>query len=154
LRDALLSGMGELGLELNNRRLGEAFAKLAAPHDPALMIEAGWHLIRGGDEVRGADLIAAVTHDAVTIRLLNANLHYTGAAPEAALQVYRRHRRSPYERMPLLAALAQAGYYEDRVWGERYGDEALDVLEDISGLRTARRLRPFFGRRLSLVFGV
>ena len=32
--------------------------------------------------------------------------------------------------MPLLARLAHAGYYEDRVWGEHYGDEALDALED------------------------
>lgn len=154
LRDALLAGMGELGLESSHRRLGEALSKLASARDPALMIEAGWHLIQGGDEHRGADLIAAVTHDAVTIRLLHANLHYCGAALEAALHVYRRHRKSTYRRMPLLAALAQAGYYEERSWGELYGDEALDVLEDISGLRTARRLRPFCGRWISLLFGI
>jgi tetratricopeptide (TPR) repeat protein len=154
LRDAVLGGMDGVALERNHRRLGQAFAKLAARQNPSLMIEAGWHLIQGSDDIRGADLIAAVTYDAVTVRLLNANLHYCGEALEAALKVYRRHRRSTYERMPLLAALAQAGYYEERAWGERYGDEALDALEDISGLRTARRLRPFCGRWLSLVAGV
>jgi acyl-CoA synthetase (AMP-forming)/AMP-acid ligase II/acyl carrier protein len=83
---------------------------------------------------RGADMIAAVTHDAVTARTLIANLHRAGRPLEAALGVYGRHRRSVYERMPLLAALAQAGYYEDRCWGEWYGDEALDVLEQASEL--------------------
>ncbi len=56
--------------------------------------------------------------------------------------------------MPLLAALAQAGFYEDRSWGERYGPEALDVLEDLSGLRTARFLRRFLGGWLSLIVGI
>jgi hypothetical protein len=56
--------------------------------------------------------------------------------------------------MPLLAALAQAGFYEDRHWGERYGAQALYVLEDLSGLRTARWLRRFIGGHLGLVFGI
>ncbi len=68
--------------------------------------------------------------------------------------MYKRHRRSMYERMPLLAALAHAGYYEDRVWGERYGDEALDACEDLSGIRTARRMRRFLGRWLGLGLGI
>lgn len=154
LREALLAAMDDVDLERNHRRLGEAFAKMAGAEDPGLVIDAGWHLIRGGDEVRGADLIASVTHDGVTIRTLNANLRYAGAPLEAALGVYRRERRSIYERMPLLAALAQAGYYEERSWGERYGDEALDSLEYISGIRTARRLRRFLGRWLSLIVGI
>ena len=52
------------------------------------------------------------------------------------------------------AALAQAGYYQDRAWGERYGDEALDVLEHITGLRMARLFSRFVGRHLGLVFGL
>src|SRR5262249_6864744 len=50
--------------------------------------------------------------------------------------------------------LAYAGYYENRVWGEMYGDEALDALEDISGLRMARTSRRFLGGFLGLVFGL
>ena len=154
LREALLVGMDDVRLEQNHRRLGEALADMAGDDNPALRIEAGWHLIQGDDELRGADMIAAVTHDAVTVRTLIANLHRAGRPLEAALSVYSRHRRSVYERMPLLAALAQAGYYEDRCWGEWYGDEALDVLDDISGLRTARRLRRFVGRWLALILGI
>jgi hypothetical protein len=154
LREALLAGMSTETLDDNHRRLGDAFEKLASRENAALRVEAGWHLIQGGAELRGADLIADVARDPFAIRTAIANLHRIGRPVEAALKAYARHRRSIYERMPLLAALAQAGYYEERAWGELYGDQALDVLEDLSGLRTARRLRRFCGRRLSLVFGI
>ena len=56
--------------------------------------------------------------------------------------------------MPLLSALSHAGYYEDRYWGDQYGDEALDACEDLTGVRTARVVARFLGRWLGLVFGV
>jgi hypothetical protein len=154
LRDALLHGMDQVSEEHNHQRLGEAFAALAGPDDQALRIQAGFHLIRGGKGTEGADLIASVARDSAAIRTLMANLHRVGEPLEAALEVYRRQRRTAYERMPILAALAQAGYYEERVWGVRYGDEALSVVEDLSGIDTARRLRRFSGRLVALVLGI
>ena len=50
--------MDDARREQNHRRLGEAFAQLAGDN-AVLRLEAGWHLIKGGDEVRGADMIAA-----------------------------------------------------------------------------------------------
>ena len=154
VQDVLLAGMDDTRLEQNHRRLGEAFSQLGEHGGPGLRIEAGWHLIQGGEELRGADLIASVTHDATTARELLANLHHLGRPFEAALGVYGKYRRSLYERLPLLAGLAQAGYYEDRSWGERYGDEALYVLEELSGLSTVRRLRRFCGGWIALVLGM
>jgi tRNA A-37 threonylcarbamoyl transferase component Bud32 len=154
LQDALLAGMDDARLEQNHRRVGEAFASLAGTESPKLRIEAGWHLIQGGEELRGADLIASAAHDSVTTRELFANLHHIGRPIEAALKVYGKYRRSAYQRMPLLAGLAQAGFYEDRSWADRYGDEALDVVEDLSGVGTARRLRRFCGGWLALVLGI
>jgi hypothetical protein len=154
IRDALLRGMDEPREDANHRRLGEAFAALAGGDNPALRIQAGFHLIRGGRSTEGADLIAGVACDSAVIRTLMADLHRVAEPLEAALLVYRRERRTPYECVPLLAALAQAGYYEERVWGERYGDEALTVLEDLSGIGTARRLRRFSGRLGGLVLGI
>jgi hypothetical protein len=154
LRDALLGGMDQRCLERTHRRLGDAFARLAGPTQHALRIEAGWHLIKGGAALQGADMIAEATHDSGTVRTLTANLHRVGEAIEAALLVYKRSRRSIYVRLPLLAALAYSGYYEDRRWGDVYGDEALDASEDLTGLRTARSLRRFFGSWLGLVMGL
>lgn len=100
--------------------------------------------------MRGADLIASTVRDSAKFRMLVVNLYHAGKPVEAAYKVYRRHRRADYERMPLLAALAQTGYYEARYFGETYGDEALNLLEALSGLATAQRLRPFLGNVLSL----
>jgi hypothetical protein len=99
-------------------------------------------------------MIGRVASDGVTVRSLFADLHRMGKPLDAALRAYGRHHRSAYERLPLLAGLAQAGYYEDRCWGERYGDEALYALEELSGLAAARRLRRFCGRWLALVVGI
>ncbi len=154
LREALLAGMDEAQLEQCHLRLGNVFLELSTDgDDQALRVQAGFHLIRGGQPVRGADTIASVTHDALTGTLI-ADLHRVGRPLDAALAVYDRHRRSVYERMPLLAALAQCGYYEEASWGERYGAQALDVLEDLSGVRTARALRRFLGAWLSLIVGI
>jgi hypothetical protein len=154
LRDALLAGMDDVRVEQNQRRLGEAFTKLAGDDRPRLRIEAGWHLIQGGDELRGSDLIASVARDPVVVRELLADLHRIAKPLEAALHTYGKYRRSAYERLPLLAGLAQSGFYEDRSWGERYGDEALYVSEELSGLATARRLRRFLGPWLALMLGI
>jgi tRNA A-37 threonylcarbamoyl transferase component Bud32 len=154
LRDALLAGMDATRREHNHVRLGEALARLAGPGDDELRIQAGWHLIEGGDDLRGAEMIAEATRNSATVRRMIANLHRAGRPIEAALKVFKRHRRSVYERLPLVAALAQAGYYEHWSWAERYGDEALDACEDLSGVRTARSLRRFLGRWLSMVVGV
>jgi hypothetical protein len=99
-------------------------------------------------------MIARVTHSSATVRTLVANLHRAAEPIEAALAVYKRYRRSVYTRAPLLSALSHAGYYEDRYWGDRYGDEALDACEDLCGVRTARSVARFLGRWLGLVVGV
>ena len=72
------------------------------------------------------------------MRLVFTDLHGAATALEAALQVYSGSAGRAYSACRCSSALAQAGYYEDRKWGERYGDEALDMLEDVSGLRAAR----------------
>ncbi len=154
LRDAVVRSIDAMRRKEIHRQLGEALLKLATDRDHGMRLEAGHHLIEGGDETRGADTIASVAADSVVMRRLTANLHRVGDAIAAALRVYQRNRRSTYERMPLLVSLASAGYYEDRSFGDRYGDEALDVLEDISGLRTARRIGRFAGRAVGLVLGL
>src|SRR5262249_50059196 len=87
VRDALLVGMDDTRRDQNHRRLGEALARLSGPDDPDLRIEAGWQLIQGGEDVRGAEMIARVTHDSSTVRRMIANLHHVGRPIEAALKV-------------------------------------------------------------------
>ena len=149
LREVLLANTDDREREASHLRLGRALLQLAGD-DHVLRIEAGWHLLRGGHELEGAELINEVMKDAVAVRRLNVNMNRIAAPAEAALEVYKRHRRDPYARMPLLCALALAGNFEHWQWDARYGDEALDLLDDASGMRLARRLR-FLGRYLSLM---
>jgi hypothetical protein len=153
LSEAILRGMNRERTALNHRRLGRALRALS-PNDPGVAIEAGWHLIQGGEELAGADWIAEVTFDGPTVIHLIGNLSRLGAPVEAALRIYKSHEASLYRRLPLLTALAYSSLYEDRVWGAQYGDEALDALEEACGLRMARRAGKLFGPALGLAFGV
>ena len=154
LRDALLSGMTETARESSHQRLGLAFASLARDTDLSLRIEAGWHFMQGGEALRGAGMVALVMSDGWAIRHLSANSYPIGPVSAAALAIYNRHRRSAYERLPLLAALAEAGFFEELRWSDAYADEALDVMDDLSGMQLARRLRRFVGPLLALGFAV
>ncbi|MFT3925664.1 MAG: AAA family ATPase [Myxococcales bacterium] len=153
LREAVLAAISDQGRKRCHLRLGAAFSTMASD-DPILQIEAGWHLIRGGDEMRGADMIALVASDSFRISTLIANLHHMGKPVEAALKVYKKHRCSIYQRACLLATMAQASYYEERRYGDLYGDEALDTLEHTCGLRLARLWSRFIGRHLALLFAL
>jgi hypothetical protein len=136
-----------------HRRIGEWLLERRT-HDPAARIEAGWHLLHGGEERRGADLLA---RQAVTLRDLNffeGDVRGTTAAIEAALSVYKKEKRSAYELIPLLFALTLLGYFFERRLAETYGDEAVDVLERAAGLGLARRLERLLGARLSVVIGL
>ena len=154
LREALLVGMDDRRLRKNHNRLGRAFARLAEPDDYELRLEAGWHLIKGGEEMEGADLIAEVTHNSAIVRSLTANLLPVGEPIDAALRVYKRHRRSAYARFPLLTALAYSGYYERLGWGNLYGDEALDACEESLRPSVGPQSPRLFGRWLGLVLGI
>ncbi|MFT3924423.1 MAG: hypothetical protein QM778_17935 [Myxococcales bacterium] len=155
VREAMTRRMDEIDLRHTHRRLGEVLTLVAHEDDDrTLRIEAGWHLMQGGQELAGARLIARVCSDIVATQRMIANLNYMGHALESALLVYRRHRLSVYERVPLLSALAHAAYYEDRSWGERYGEEALDAVEQVTGVALARRLQRFWGPLVALAIAV
>jgi len=151
LRGVLVQELKASRLHAHHRRLAEAY--LQDPDD-AQHIEAGFHFIEAGEELRGAELIASIARDSDAFAALNANALRAGRPVEMALDVYRRHGRSSYEQLPLLAALMSAGYCESRYYGEKYADEALRLLMRLSGLSTAQRLRRWLGAKLSLGMGV
>ena len=154
LRESLVAHMSEHEREQCHLRLGHALISLSRSTDHALQINAGWHLIQGAQERQGAELIAFTLRDGYAVRTLSANNFQLGPPTEAALAIFKRERRSAYERLPLLASLAQAGYYEDYQLSARYGDEALDAFEDVSGMLLARRARGWVGRYLALPLGL
>jgi hypothetical protein len=150
LREELIARLDPERRKTLHRRIGETFAAEHG-HDVNTMLDAGFHLMQGGEEGRGADLLAAAG------LLLGYDSDEMGAAIpplRAALTVFRKQRRPPHEIVKLLGPLCNAGWYCDRRLADEFGEEALSLLADLVGLSLAGRLRPWLGKYLSLYAGL
>jgi len=155
VRDVLVARMPDARRRALHLRSAEQELEQADESEQvSARIEAGWHLLQAGEESRGADLLAEVAYDTVGVRFAFEDLQVAAPALEAALAVYSRQNRPLFQRMPLLAALGTAGYYEDRKWGERYGEQAIAAVAEMAGLTLASKLRPFLGNTLALLLGI
>ncbi len=155
LRDALIEQLTpERRRVLHLRCAEQALASSQHRDRRRAMIEAGWHLLEAGEESRGAEQIAEAAVDTVAVRFALADVPDYAPALETALAVYVKQNRPLLERLPLMATLAQAGYYGDRSWGERYGNAAIAAVAEASGLTLARKLKPFLGRSIAAVVGL
>jgi hypothetical protein len=146
LRQALLAELGDERRRTLHLELGEALVRAggARAFDS---ITAGWHLLRGGDENRGADLLASAAR-----RLLLETDDVQAAVPalEAALAVYRSHGRQAHELSFLVGPLAAAGFFVDARLARRHGLEALRLFSDAIGLANAAGLEPSLGKERAL----
>jgi hypothetical protein len=150
LRDAIRRDTGGRRAARLHARLGEAYQSLSAD-DPNKKLEAGWHFINAGEDLRGAELISEVLSGTNVLYGMVADGLPIGPYAERALQVYKDHRRSPYQRAPLLCALALASFWENYEFLGRYGDEALDLAEQLIGLGAVRTLSRWIGSTLAVV---
>jgi tetratricopeptide (TPR) repeat protein len=127
--------------------LGDALLS-AGSLRPEELIEAGWHVLRGGDERRGADLLAEAAP-----KLASRGVATSAALPalEAALELYEKQGRAPRECLRLRTTMV--GSMDRRICG-RYGDETAQMLFYYAGAPIAAKLRPLLGASLSLIAGV
>jgi tetratricopeptide (TPR) repeat protein len=132
-----------------HRLLGSKLLDMSKP-DVAALLSAGWHLLYGGDEKRGAEILRRVALDLVAADELPEAV----PALEAAVAVYRKLGRPMHQLLGLLEPLAFAGYYVDRRLAAKYGDETLQLLARETGLTLTVRLRPYLGSYVSLVVGL
>jgi hypothetical protein len=119
--------------------------------DTQSRMAAGFHLVRAGDERRGADLLRETALDFV-----NRYDDMIAAAPalEEALRIYRAENKKPHELLELLMPLCFAGYYVDRRLADRHARDTVLMAEILAGMSLARRLRPFLGKHLSTRLGL
>ena len=139
--------------DAERRRLHVRFGQLLEREgrdDPQAMLDAGWHLLHGGEERRGAELLA----DLGSVRSTADSLTDMVPALEAALAVYRRLDYPRSEQARLLTSIIAAGLFSDRRFVERYADEGLEMMQEVLGLSVARRWRPRVGRYLALALGL
>jgi tetratricopeptide (TPR) repeat protein len=150
-RETLSGELPEAQRRRAHRIVGEHLLKRGEP-TALVEITAGLHLLLGGDEQRGSGAAARAGKRITT----SDHGAIAEAAPllEACLGLLQSAGRSDHEIVAVLAPMVLAGYYQDRRYTAQYAETAIRTLSRILGLGLARRLRPFFGRRLGLLFAL
>lgn len=137
LRASLLQRMDATRLSTLQVRVAEAV--LAAP-DIAVetQLHAGLLLIRGGQELRGAEVIRGLARAALTSPTDPGPL-LAGAskALEAALDVARRAGLSRSTQLGLQVPLVLAGFYISPTFSQRYAFDTIASLQHVLGLSQA-----------------
>jgi len=149
VRERVLADVSAEEQKRLHRMLGDRLLQSSTP-DVAVTLDAGWHLFHGGEEERGADILRRIG-----LQLVEADeLPEAVPALEAAVSVYRRLGRPGHELLGLLSPLAFGGYYVDRRLADQYGDEALALFAEETGLALTVKLRPYLGGFLGLLVGL
>jgi tetratricopeptide (TPR) repeat protein len=149
IREALLRNLSEERRKRLHLRVGRTLEQ-AGEVEPEREGEVGWHLLRGGDELRGAVLLERAG------RRLYELQSFADAMPmlESALEVFEREGYSPRRCQELRSMLLHGGVMVDRTLVLRHADRTLESYRKYGGLRVAERLGRFFGRHLALIVGL
>lgn len=144
LREVLLDELPRERARLLHLRLGEALLELGSER-PEDTIEAGFNLLLGGAEERGADILARTA-----TRLPGRGSVTSAALPalEAALELYEKWGRPPGQCLKLRAVMV--GSTDRRIVGQ-YSDVTLSALSRYAGAQRALRLQPWLGARLGFL---
>jgi hypothetical protein len=150
LREAVLATLAPERKRELHRSIGRLIAD-AEDGDVMSRIDAGWHLLHGGDAERGAALLAEA---GLSLGYSSDDLAAAAPALRAALQVYRTGTHSDYDRVRLLGQLALSSVFADRHLGEEFGEEAMDTFERVLGLTRYQRWRRVLGRTPALLLSI
>ncbi|MFW6087712.1 MAG: ATP-binding protein, partial [Myxococcota bacterium] len=152
LRQRLLTHLSPPNRRQIHLRIGEwRMRHLNRDSEPMELVDAGRHLLQGGQEGRGADLLAWAS---TKLWKRVEGLDSAASAAELALEVYDRQNRPARNKVPLLTVLALAGWYVDWRYSDKYGPRAVELGAELTGMKLARRLGPRLGSKLALVVGV
>ncbi len=149
IREALLRRLGDARRAALHLRVGDALSEQGAV-PPELEATVGWHLLRGGERRRGAELLLAAGR-----RLFDAGSHQDCVAPiEAALEVHDQEDRDADSRLRMRWMLLIAGCIASRDVALRYASSVPREFAHISGLADAGRIGRVLGMRLGLLCGI
>lgn len=144
LREALLRNLSAKRRRALHLRVGQMLE--SRQPNGGCEEEIGWHLLEGGEELRGAELL-----ERAGMRQIEAQSFSDAIGPlEAALRVFERVRASPRRCCELRQYLVRAGTVANREVALRHGDAVISELWRYSGQRLAERIRRYIGGHLSL----
>jgi tetratricopeptide (TPR) repeat protein len=149
LREALLRGLSDERRRALHLRVGEALAA-REPRSVELDAEIGWHLLRGGERVRGGALLEKAGR-----ALYEAQSFSDAIAPlEAALEVYDERRHSRRIRCEILHMLVMSGALTNRKIAMRHADACIDEFRYWAGVDVMAKMRRFIGKHLAVAVGL
>jgi hypothetical protein len=143
MRGLLLDQLSAQEREGAHRTLGQALLVNAAEGSPT-QLEGAWHLMRGGDDLRGARIVAAA------MRVRKPISRNALPAVEEALRVLEQHRQDRGTILGLRTSLVIAAYEHERRLAYDYGFSTVTELFQHSGLGIARALGRVLGARAAL----
>jgi tetratricopeptide (TPR) repeat protein len=146
LRERLFLGLAEERRRRLHREVGEALAVTRGDR-VSDAIAAGWHLLQGGEEDRGAALLADTGRRLVTE---TDEFHAAVPALEAAFSVFRSRGRPAHELVSLVGPLVASSFFVDRRFAMEYGALALELFREATGIAQGEELRSMFGPRFAL----
>ena len=148
IREAILRTIDESRMRELHARVGRALDRPDLEEADELRI--GWHLFRGGDSVRGGELL-----EAAGTKLYLAQ-SFTEAIPplQAALSVREQRPGAVRSGLAIEHMLLLAGCMSDRRVAIEYIDSVIEGYRIHGGIRVAERLGPWLGRPLALAVGL
>ena len=116
-------------------------------------MEAAWHLLHAGEEVRGADLMALATREFLRHQGVE-NVEQVVRAIDTALSLYEKQRRSKHQIASMLFPLMSLAFFVDWRVTLKHGERAIELGLDITGLGLAQKLSRFLPDKLALGLGL
>jgi len=150
LRKAIASDVDTTRRRRQHVKLAEVLLAAGAK-TPEQRLEIGWHMLRGGEAVGAAQLLAKA---AVELAHRGEGTELAIPALEAALAVFQKQGRTPKQCSPVLILLTVAGYYADRRLTTRHGEAVFPALLELTGGALALRLPAWLPARLRLYAGL
>jgi tetratricopeptide (TPR) repeat protein len=149
LRNAFVLHMGKAERAALHARAAEALLRGDAP-SIGQRIEAALHLMRAGQEARGADLMASAGREFLRTQSMTESPQSVVTAMHTAALVYEKEERSEHELATLLFPLVSLGFHLDWQVTLKFAERAVDLGLRITGLGLAHKLAPLLGPKLSL----
>ncbi|MET0283086.1 MAG: AAA family ATPase [Polyangiales bacterium] len=151
VREALHAELDDSARRRAHLTLAESGLVSARNQDDKL--RAALHFLRAGRTKRAHPLIVAAA-ESFTGAELNSALRVAAPLFEEIHELLVAQGADLNTRAEPLATLALAGYFIDRRYAARYGDEAVRVLETLLRLSLARKLARVLGSKLGLIIAL
>jgi hypothetical protein len=152
LRQSVLEQVGEARRKTLHLRAAQTLLDQVAPSVSSRM-EAAWHLLHAGDELRGADIIVAASREFLRHQGVES-VEEVVQAMVTALGLLEKHQRSKYEIASMLFPLMSLAFFVDWRIPLEHGERAIDLGLDVTGLGLAQKLSRFLPGKLALGLGL